>query len=110
MKWILLLGLLSEPWVPGESSPLYIFLSPPYLWCYTSHRVVLDTVPLKLDEERRSHDFPRSWILPVLKDHVANTELGYFKEVMLPLATRLGSKGKSDVMVLSYWSCDLVVL
>ena len=65
-----------------------LLLSIPFLY-----RVVLGAVPLNLDLEGRSHDFPRSWMLPVLKSHVQATELGYFKDVMMPLAGRLGAKG-----------------
>ena len=58
------------------------------------HRVVLEAVPLQLDKDNLSLDFPRSWILPVLKDHVRETELCYFTEVMLPLAVMLRQRGQ----------------
>lgn len=38
-------------------------------------------------------NFPRSWLLPVLKDNVRDTELKYFFDVMLPLAANLRTKG-----------------
>ena len=38
-------------------------------------------------------NFPRSWLLPVLKDNVKDTELKYFFDVMLPLAANLRTKG-----------------
>lgn len=54
---------------------------------------MLSAVPLKLEEESVSHDFPQSWILPVLKHHIEATELSYFKDTMMPLADRIGAKG-----------------
>lgn len=59
----------------------------------TLRRVVLSAVPLLLEEETGSHDFPRSWLLPVLKDHIEATELSYFRDTMMPLADSLGAKG-----------------
>ena len=38
-------------------------------------------------------NFPRSWLLPVLKDNVKDTELKYFFDVMLPLSASLRNKG-----------------
>lgn len=34
-------------------------------------------------------DFPHSWLLLVLRDHVRNTELRYFLEQLLPLSGHL---------------------
>ena len=58
-------------------------------------RVVLEAVPLQLDEEAesQSHDFPRSWILPVMKEYIEHTELAYFTQTMLPLTAKLRTKG-----------------
>lgn len=63
-----------------------------------SFRVVLTTVPLELDPDvpqvgmAVSHDFPRSWMLPMLRESVGQTELSYFTDVMLPLAGKLRTK------------------
>ena len=59
------------------------------------NRIVLEAVPLQLDEgvESSSHDFPRSWILPVMKEFIEHTELAYFTQTMLPLAACLRTKG-----------------
>ena len=38
-------------------------------------------------------NFPRSWLLPVLKDNIKDTELKYFFEVLLPLSADLRAKG-----------------
>uniref|UniRef100_A0A2I3HVC1 Ribosomal RNA processing 12 homolog n=1 Tax=Nomascus leucogenys TaxID=61853 RepID=A0A2I3HVC1_NOMLE len=37
-------------------------------------------------------DFPRSWLLPVIRDHVQETRLGFFTTYFLPLANTLKSK------------------
>uniref|UniRef100_A0A3B4B912 Uncharacterized protein n=1 Tax=Periophthalmus magnuspinnatus TaxID=409849 RepID=A0A3B4B912_9GOBI len=51
-------------------------------------QVVLGTVPLNIT----GHDdleFPRSWLIPVIRDHVRNTQLGFFNSYFLPLASTL---------------------
>ena len=58
-------------------------------------RVVLGAVPLDLDQESETLNFPRSWMLPVLKIHIQATELAYFRDTMMPLADRLGARGVS---------------
>ena len=42
-------------------------------------------------------NFPRSWLLPVLKDNVKDTELKYFFDVMLPLSANLRTKGNTAI-------------
>ncbi|XP_040848312.1 RRP12-like protein isoform X2 [Ochotona curzoniae] len=54
--------------------------------------VVLEAVPLEIDGSEESLDFPRSWLLPVIRDHVRETRLGFFTSYFLPLATTLKSK------------------
>ena len=60
------------------------------------YRIVLEAVPLHLDKEvgSGSHDFPRSWMLPVMKEYIERTELAYFTQTMLPLAAQLRNKGE----------------
>lgn len=59
-------------------------------------RLVLEAVPLQLDKEiGGACNFPRSWLLPVLKDNIKDTELKYFFDVMLPLSANLRSKAMS---------------
>lgn len=59
-------------------------------------RLVLEAVPLQLDKELSGAcNFPRSWLLPVLKDNVKDTELKYFFDVMLPLSANLRTKAIS---------------
>lgn len=46
-----------------------------------------------LPPPRETLDFPRSWLLPVIRDHVRETRLGFFTTYFLPLATTLKGKG-----------------
>ncbi|XP_044518595.1 RRP12-like protein isoform X3 [Gracilinanus agilis] len=54
--------------------------------------VVLQAVPLEIDGFEENLDFPRSWLLPVIRDHVQNTRLGFFTSYFLPLATTLKNR------------------
>uniref|UniRef100_A0A5F4WGU1 Ribosomal RNA processing 12 homolog n=1 Tax=Callithrix jacchus TaxID=9483 RepID=A0A5F4WGU1_CALJA len=54
--------------------------------------VVLQAVPLEIDGSEETLDFPRSWLLPVIRDHVQETRLGFFTAYFLPLASTLKSK------------------
>ncbi|KAJ1066976.1 hypothetical protein K5549_012335 [Capra hircus] len=54
--------------------------------------VVLEAVPLEIDGSEETLDFPRSWLLPVIRDHVQETRLGFFTAYFLPLATTLKRK------------------
>ncbi|XP_004409533.1 PREDICTED: RRP12-like protein isoform X2 [Odobenus rosmarus divergens] len=54
--------------------------------------VVLEAVPLEIDGSEENLDFPRSWLLPVIRDHVREARLGFFTTYFLPLATTLKSK------------------
>lgn len=55
-------------------------------------QVVLEAVPLEIDGSEETLDFPRSWLLPVIRDHVRETRLGFFTTYFLPLATTLKNK------------------
>lgn len=50
---------------------------------------------------RETLDFPRSWLLPVIRDHVRETRLGFFTTYFLPLATTLKRKGMEPLAVCS---------
>ena len=50
-----------------------------------------------LSHARHPFDFPRSWMLPLLRESITHTELGYFPEAILPLANQLGQKGNASV-------------
>ncbi|XP_059676941.1 RRP12-like protein isoform X2 [Gavia stellata] len=54
--------------------------------------VLLEAVPLEIDGKEETLDFPRSWLLPVLRDYVQGTRLGFFTSYFLPLAATLKSK------------------
>ncbi|OCT70055.1 RRP12-like protein isoform X2 [Xenopus laevis] len=54
--------------------------------------VVLKAVPLQINGTEDSCDFPRSWLVPVIRDYVKNTELGFFIKYFLPLAAKLKTR------------------
>ncbi|XP_060097818.1 RRP12-like protein [Heteronotia binoei] len=54
--------------------------------------VVLQAVPLDIDGTEETLDFPRSWLLPVLRDHIRDAPLAYFCTYFLPLATTLKNR------------------
>ena len=39
-------------------------------------------------------EFPRAWLLPLMKDSIQETELQYFISELLPVAAKLRQKGK----------------
>ncbi|XP_056290928.1 RRP12-like protein isoform X2 [Pseudoliparis swirei] len=51
--------------------------------------VVLGAVPLNITGYDDDLEFPRSWLIPVIRDHVKNTHLGFFSSYFLPLASTL---------------------
>lgn len=38
-------------------------------------------------------EFPRSWLIPVIRDNVKNTQLAYFASYFLPLSSMLQQRG-----------------
>ncbi|XP_029466030.1 RRP12-like protein isoform X2 [Rhinatrema bivittatum] len=54
--------------------------------------VVLQAVPLEIDGTEENCDFSQSWLIPVIRDHVRNTELGFFARYFLPLAAALKNR------------------
>ncbi|GAB0192129.1 RRP12-like protein [Grus japonensis] len=54
--------------------------------------VLLEAVPLEIDGKEETLDFPRSWLLPVLRDYVQGVRLGFFTSYFLPLAAALKSR------------------
>lgn len=54
--------------------------------------VVLQAIPLEIDGNEENCNFPRSWLIPVIRDHVKNTELKFFASYFLPLAARLKNR------------------
>ncbi|XP_028586368.2 RRP12-like protein [Podarcis muralis] len=51
--------------------------------------VVLQAVPLDIDGTEETLDFPRSWLLPVLRDSIRDAPLAFFSSYFLPLAATL---------------------
>ncbi|NXP25115.1 RRP12 protein, partial [Scytalopus superciliaris] len=56
--------------------------------------VLLEVVPLEIDGKEETLDFPRSWLLPVLRDYVEGTRLGFFTSYFLPLAATLKNRAQ----------------
>ncbi|XP_062852235.1 RRP12-like protein [Trichomycterus rosablanca] len=52
-------------------------------------QVVLNAVPLLITGTDDDLEFPRSWLIPVIRDNVKNTQLAYFTSYFLPLASTL---------------------
>ena len=55
-------------------------------------RLVIECIPLHITGDETSYEYPRSWMLPLLKDHIEKTELSYFSTSLLPLAKKLKEK------------------
>ena len=52
-------------------------------------RLVLQAVPLNITAaENEDREFRSSWLLPVLRENIKNTELAFFSEYFLPLAAK----------------------
>ncbi|KAM8858593.1 RRP12-like protein isoform 2-T2 [Spinachia spinachia] len=56
--------------------------------------VVLSAVPLNITGYEDDLEFPRSWLVPVIRDHVKNTHLGFFSSYFLPLASTLKQRAE----------------
>ncbi|XP_029305253.1 RRP12-like protein [Cottoperca gobio] len=56
--------------------------------------VVLGAVPLNITGFEDDLEFPRSWLIPVIRDHVKNTHLGFFGSYFLPLASTLKQRAE----------------
>ncbi|KAM9809126.1 LOW QUALITY PROTEIN: RRP12-like protein [Syngnathus typhle] len=69
---------------------------------------VLRVVPLNITGYDDDLEFPRSWLVPVIRDHVKNTRLGFFTSYFLPLASTLKQRCTSEH--LSQAKCILNVM
>jgi ribosomal RNA-processing protein 12 len=49
--------------------------------------VVLGHIPLGITGNEQSYEFPRSWLLPVMRENVQKAKLSFFKSYFLPIAT-----------------------
>ncbi|XP_037534826.1 RRP12-like protein [Nematolebias whitei] len=56
--------------------------------------VVLAAVPLNITGINDDLEFPRSWLIPTIRDHVKNTRLGFFTSYFLPLASTLKQRAE----------------
>ncbi|XP_059163286.1 RRP12-like protein [Physella acuta] len=57
-------------------------------------RMVLDAIPLRITGENDNLEFPRGWLLPLIRDNVGHTELGFFASYFLPLAAKFKTKAE----------------
>nr|SVE74005.1 EOG090X00E0 [Daphnia barbata] len=56
-------------------------------------RFLLKCIPLGITgREKDAYDFPNSWLLPILRENIQNTELAFFIEYFLPLAQTCRSR------------------
>ncbi|XP_071010310.1 RRP12-like protein [Oncorhynchus clarkii lewisi] len=56
--------------------------------------VLLTAVPLNITGLEDNLEFPRSWLIPVIRDHVKNTQLAYYTSYLLPLAATLRQRAE----------------
>uniref|UniRef100_A0A3B3T8K8 Ribosomal RNA processing 12 homolog n=1 Tax=Paramormyrops kingsleyae TaxID=1676925 RepID=A0A3B3T8K8_9TELE len=56
--------------------------------------VVLRAAPLQITGADDNMDFPRSWLVPVIRDHVRGTQLAYFSSYFMPLAATLRQRAE----------------
>lgn len=56
-------------------------------------KLILAETPLELTKTNPECQFPRAWLLPIMKDHIKETELQYFVDEFLPIAAHLRQKG-----------------
>ncbi|KAH9489577.1 pre-rRNA processing protein [Bulinus truncatus] len=54
--------------------------------------LVLEAIPLGITGENDNLEFPRGWLLPLLRDNVTHTELHFFASYFLPLAAKFKIK------------------
>ena len=58
-------------------------------------RRVLEAVPLNITGEETDYEFRSSWLLPIFRDNIRNTELAFFVEYFLPLAAKCLARSTS---------------
>ena len=47
--------------------------------------VVLNYIPLNITGKEKNFDFPRSWMLPIMRENIQNARLGFFISHFLPM-------------------------
>ncbi|XP_064631172.1 RRP12-like protein isoform X2 [Lineus longissimus] len=56
-------------------------------------KAILSAVPLQITgDEMENFEFPRGWLLPVLRDNIKETELAFFTSYFLPLSAKLRTR------------------
>ncbi|RNA27286.1 RRP12 isoform X2 [Brachionus plicatilis] len=58
-------------------------------------KLVIDSIDLKITGEETSFEYPRSWMLPLLKDYIERTEISFFITDILPLANKIRVRHES---------------
>ncbi|KAK7930832.1 hypothetical protein WMY93_007227 [Mugilogobius chulae] len=71
-------------------------------------QIVLGAVPLNITGHDDDLEFPRSWLIPVIRDHVKNTQLGFFNSYFLPLASTLKHRDLDHAPWFLHWLLDLL--
>jgi len=51
-------------------------------------KAVLKAIPLNITGDETDYEFKSSWLLPIFRDNIKQTELGFFAEYFLPLAAK----------------------
>jgi len=59
-------------------------------------KTVLGAVPLNITGDETDYEFKSSWLLPVLRDNIRRTELAFFIEYFLPLASKCLNRSQSS--------------
>ena len=102
LKWMRPLGWRWRPWGPRWCWMLCPSSSQgrseyPVSGTLLCHRLFVLSICTRVSDfsySRDSYDLSRSWLLPVIRDHVSNTELAFFTSYFLPLADKLRAKCK----------------
>ena len=80
-------------------------------------RRVLEAIPLNITGGETDYEFKSSWLLPIFRENIKNTQLAFFVEYFLPLAAKClsrsahcGASGDNvghktyEVLVFQIWS------
>ena len=71
--------------------------------------VVLSHVPLQITGKEESFEFPRSWLLPVLRENIQKANLAFFKSYFLPIAQSCDQRVKIEDDKIGKKSYELIV-
>ncbi|KAG1655520.1 RRP12-like protein [Nymphon striatum] len=75
-------------------------------------QIFLQYVPLQLEDDKVTlAHFPRSWLLPVLRDNIQETELSYFSSYFVPLAKQIHARGeelKKENKIVEYKTLNIL--